>query len=282
MGSAIASFPALVLAGHGTRDAAGQAVSAELVADVQRRVPGIRVVAAYIDNQRPYVAEALRRLAADGVPRVAVVPLLLTAATHSKTDVAAAVATVRADTRQLAIAYGRPLGPDTALLTAVEDRLAEAGVGADDPDVAVVLTAAGAADPDANADIAKTARLLWEGRGWAAVEPAYASATRPTVTEVVGRLRRLGTQRIAVVPYFLSPGYLAGRVAAQATAAGADVVTDVLGAHRAVSALVVDRYREALAGDIRMNCDTCLYRTPIRGRVAEVGKPLVPRREVVG
>jgi sirohydrochlorin cobaltochelatase len=282
MGSAIASFPALVLAGHGTRDAAGQAVSAELVADVQRRVPGIRVVAAYIDNQRPHVTEALGRLATDGVPRVAVVPLLLTAATHSKTDVAAAVSTARADTPQLSIAYGRPLGPDAALLTAVEERLAEAGVGADDPDVAVVLTAAGAADPDANADIAKTARLLWEGRGWAAVEPAYASATRPTVSEVVGRLRRLGAPRIAVVPYFLSPGYLAGRVAAQATAAGADVVTDVLGAHRAVSALVVDRYREALAGDIRMNCDTCLYRAPIRGRVAEVGKPLVPRREVVG
>jgi sirohydrochlorin cobaltochelatase len=102
------------------------------------------------------------------------------------------------------------------------------------------------------------------------------------VTDVVGRLRRLGTQRIAVVPYFLSPGFLAGRVVAAAEAAGADVVTDVLGPHPAIASLVVDRYREALAGDIRMNCDTCLYRSPLRGRVAEVGAPLVPRREVVG
>ena len=282
MGATIASFPALVLAGHGTRDPAGQAVAAELVAAVQRLVPGIRVVPAYVDNQQPTVAGALRELAERGTTRAAVVPLLLTAATHGKIDIAAAVDQARAEWPQLSVGYGRPLGPHPALLDAVTDRLGAAGCSTGDEGLGVVLTAAGASDPDANADIAKTARLLWERNRWCAVEPAFASATRPTVGEAVTRLRRLGVPRVAVAPYFLAPGFLAARVAADAAAAGADIVSDVIGAHTAVAHLVVDRYREALAGDIRMNCDTCAHRLPFRDRAAQVGLARAPREEVVG
>ena len=278
MGATVASFPAFVLAGHGTRDPAGQAVAAELVEAVRRLVPGIRVVPAYVDDQPPAVPAALERLAEQGVTRAAVVPLLLTAATHSKTDVAAAVHAARAAHPQLALSYGRPLGPHPALLTALTDRLAEAGVDPDDAGTAVVLAAAGAADPDANADVAKTARLLWEGHGWWGVEPAFASATRPGVAEVVARLRRLGVPRVVVAPYFLTPGRLAGRVVRQAYDAGTDHVAPVVGAHPAVAGLLVDRYREALRNEVTMNCDTCLHRAPFRGRAAAVGAPLTARR----
>ena len=278
MGATVASFPALVLAGHGTRDPAGQAAAADLVEAVRRRVPGIRVVPAYVDHQRPGVGEALAGLAAAGVTRAAVVPLLLTAASHSKTDVAAAVHTARSASTSLTVSYGRPLGPHPALLTALEDRLAEVGVDPDDADTAVVLAAAGATDPDANADVAKTARLLWEGRGWFAVEPAFASATRPTVPEAVSRLRRLGVARVVVAPYFLAPGHLTDRVVRQAYDTGTDRVARVIGDHPAVAGLVVDRYREALRNEVGMNCDTCLHRAPFRGRAHAVGAPLTVRR----
>jgi sirohydrochlorin cobaltochelatase len=281
VGAALASFPALVLAGHGTADPAGQAVAGELTAAVRRLVPGIPVVAAYLDHQPPDVGTALATLATAGVTRAVVVPLLLTAATHSKTDVALAVARARAALPGLMVSYGRPLGPHPALLAAALDRLAEAGVDADDPDTAVVLAAAGAGDPDANADIAKTARLLWEGRGWAGVEPAFASATRPSVHTVVQRLRRLGIPRVVVVPYFLAPGRLTARVIRQAYDAGGDTVTAVVGAHPAVAGLVVDRYREALRNEVSMNCDTCLHRAPSPRRPAAVGAPLAARHGAV-
>lgn len=282
VGSTVASFPALVLAGHGTRDPEGQATTAELVAAVQRRLPGIRVVPAYVDNQSPGVRGTLAGLVDAGVTRAAVVPLLLTAATHSKTDIAAAVSAARTELPRLAVSYGRPVGPHPAALRALDDRLHEAGAAPDDPETAVVLAAAGAADPDANAEVAKVARLLWEGHGWYAVEPAFASATRPGVSEVVGRLRRLGVARVAVAPYFLAPGFLAGRVARQALAAGADVVSRPIGAHDGLVDVLVERYREALSGDIRMNCDTCRYRAPMRGVGEAVGAPLAVRREAVG
>lgn len=266
----VAPFPALVVAGHGTRDPAGQAVAGRLVAAVQRALPGIDVQPAYVDNQAPGVRTALGRLAAEGTTRAAVVPLLLSAAGHSKTDVAAAVRSARRELPGLTVAYGRPLGPHPLLLDAVRDRLAAAGVRADDPDTAVVLAAAGAADPDANADVAKVARLLWEGTGWYAVEPAFASATRPSVPTAVTRLRRLGVPRVVVAPYFLAPGFLVRRVRAQVTEAGTDVVSDVLGEHDSVVRLVVERYREALAGDIRMSCDTCVHRGALIPRRTEV------------
>jgi cobalt/nickel transport system ATP-binding protein len=35
----------------------------------------------------------------------------------------------------------------------------------------------------------------------------------------------------------------------------------------------LDRYREALAGDARMNCDLCAYRVPLPGREDRVAAP---------
>jgi sirohydrochlorin cobaltochelatase len=54
------------------------------------------------------------------------------------------------------------------------------------------------------------------------------------------------------------------------------VVAAPLGAAEEIARLVVERYDEAIAGDIRMNCDACLYRTPFRGRELLVGAPQVP------
>jgi sirohydrochlorin cobaltochelatase len=44
----------------------------------------------------------------------------------------------------------------------------------------------------------------------------------------------------------------------------------------ALADLVVERYREALAGDIRMNCDTCAYRVLLPGFEDKLGAPQTP------
>jgi sirohydrochlorin cobaltochelatase len=158
------------------------------------------------------------------------------------------------------------------LLEALELRLAEAGVPAD---AAVVLAAAGAADPDANAEVAKVARLLWERRSagradQAPVEAAYTTATAPDVPTAVRRLRLLGAPSVAVAPYFLAPG----RLPAAARAADPDVITaGVLGDCDPVADLVVQRYQEGLAGIAAAPCDTCFYRHPWPGREHYAGAP---------
>ncbi len=260
----------LLAVAHGSRDPASQQGVEALLALARSQRPGLRTAAAYVDNASPSIRRALADLTADGVDDVVVLPLLLTPASHSKTDVAASVQAGRRAHPTLRLRYGRPLGPHPVLVDVLDARLVEAGALPTDP---VVLVAGGALDPDANAQVAATARLLWEGRSRPSVDIAFASTTRPTVPEALERLRRLGHDRAAVARYFLGPGALPRLVARQArTVDGLEVVVSApLGATDGVASLLLGRFDEAQHGDIRMNCDVCLYRAPMPGREAAVG-----------
>ncbi|MCU1672769.1 MAG: sirohydrochlorin chelatase [Frankiales bacterium] len=257
---------------HGSRDEAAQDVVRGLLAGAAALRPGLRTADAYVDNASPSVRNALQALVADGADDVVVLPLLLTSATHSKTDVAAAVRTGHPGLR---LRYGRPLWPSAALVEVLARRLREADARPEDP---VVLVAGGSADPDANAQVAAAARLLWEGREWPSVDVAFASTTRPTVPEALERLRLLGSGRVAVSRFFLAPGYLPRLVERQATSVpGLEVVlAEPLGVSDELSALVLERYDEARGADLRMNCDVCMYRTALPGRENRVGAAQVP------
>jgi sirohydrochlorin cobaltochelatase len=144
----------------------------------------------------------------------------------------------------------------------------------------VVLVGRGSTDPDGNAEVAKVARLLWEGRGYADVGLSFVSLAEPAVPAALERARRLGAERIVVAPYFLFAGVLPDRVTAQAGTfaeqhPGVDVrVAGLIGACDELAGL--ERYAEALRGDIRMNCDTCAYRIAMPGFADKVGQPQTP------
>ncbi len=207
------------------------------------------------------------------------VPLMLSAAGHAKGDIPAALARERARHPGLTWTYGRPLGPHPALLELLAARIAAVS-GPGTP--AVLLVGRGSTDPDANADVVKTARLLWEGRDYPLAETAFVSLARPDVTEGLERCRLLGARQIVVARYFLFPGVLPDRVAEQAAGyaaahPGLDIrCADVLGDCDEIAALVCERYQEALSGDIRMNCDVCVYRIAMPGFEHRVGEPQHP------
>ena len=260
----------LLAVGHGSKDPDSQAGVQALLSLASAQRPGLRTAAAYVDNASPSIRTALAELVADGVRDVAVLPLLLTPASHSKTDVAASVQAGRLEHPGVRLRYGRPLGPHPVLVDVLAHRLAEAGARDEDP---VVLVAGGALDPDANAQVAATARLLFEGRSWPSVDLAFASTARPTVPQALERLRAGGARRVSVSRYFLGPGFLPRLVERQARSVqGLDVVVSApLGPTEGLASLLLDRFDEALTGDIRMNCDVCLYRVPLPGREAAVG-----------
>jgi sirohydrochlorin cobaltochelatase len=268
----------LLTVAHGTAERAGIAELDALTDEIRSLAPGLRVELSYVDHEPPSVSGALSALAGEGVP-VVVVPLLLVAASHSKSDIAGALQRARVADPGFRVVYGRPLGAHPLLLDVLAERIAEVGAS---PSTAVLLVSAGSADPDANAEIPRIARLLWERRGvpglvgvTGPVEVAYASATSPTVPEALERLRLLGHTDVVVAPYFLAPGRFTAAVAADAAAGGARMA-DVLGAHPGVARTVLARYEEAIAGDIRMNCDTCMYRVAWPGKERRVGTPQRP------
>ncbi len=231
------------------------------------------------------MADAVTRLIPAGVTHpgpMAAVPLVLTAAGHGKGDIPAALARELVRHPGLSCRYGRPLGPHPVLQDLVAARIDAALAGAPRQDTWVVLAGRGSTDPDANAEVAKVARLLWEGRGYASVEYSFISLAEPSVPAAIDRARRLGARRVVVAPYFLFSGVLPDRVTAQARefAAGhgrLDIrVAGLIGDCDELAGLVLARYDEALRGDIRMNCDTCAYRVALPGFTDKVGRPQVP------
>jgi sirohydrochlorin cobaltochelatase len=268
-----AAGPALLLVAHGSRDPAAGAVHRRLVERVRALAPAVGVSLAYLDHASPSVTAALAGHGEAGQP-VVVVPLLLSAAAHAKGDIPGALRVAVERHPGFQVRYAPVLGPHPSLLSLLARRLDEAGVPAS---AAVVLAAAGSADPDANAEVARTARLLWEWRGGPPVEAAFASATVPTVAEAVARLRLLGYGSVAVASYFLAPGRLPAAV--RAAAAGLPV-TEPLGDSPEVAALVLERYRavgDPVGDRARLaltNCDTCQYRSAWPGRESRVGAPV--------
>lgn len=279
--------PALLIAGHGTRDEAGAEAFRDFVRELGRRHPELPVAGGFIELSPPPLGDAVTELVEQGVRRFAAVPLMLVSAGHAKGDIPAALAREKERHPGISYTYGRPLGPHPSLLAVLERRLDEALGGTvrtpeDRADVTVLLVGRGSTDPDANAEVHKAARLLWEGRGYAGVETAFVSLAAPDVPSGLDRCVKLGARRIVVLPYFLFTGILPDRVRQQTegwAAAHPDVEVrsaDVIGPEPELLDLVMERYREAIKGDVRMNCDSCVYRIALPGFEDKVGLPQQP------
>jgi sirohydrochlorin ferrochelatase len=258
---ASADYPPLVAVAHGSKDPRAAATVSELLAVVAARAAdatggGVDVRAAFLDHCAPSLPQVLSALDGGRTHSCIVVPLLLTAAYHSTSDIPAqlAAASSAADGGALDVRRAGTLGPHPLLLAALERRLREAGVAldtaADRARTSVVLAAAGSSDPAANATIADLAADWQRDRGWRAVVPAYASAAGPSPAEAVAGLRAAdggADGPVVVATYLLAPGYFADKVRAPSAEAGASAVSAVLGAAPEVADVVLARYRAAAA-----------------------------------
>jgi sirohydrochlorin cobaltochelatase len=276
-------LPMLVV-GHGTRSDSGVAEFNAFMGRLQRRrdAPYRAAAGGFIELSRPPVTEAVASLVDQGHRDLIALPLVLVAAGHGKGDIPAALVREQVRHPGMTYSYGRPLGPHPALLDILEQRIEKVLAGSERADTHVLLVGRGSTDPDANAEIAKVARLLWEGRGYAGVEPCFVSLADPGVPAGLEKLRRLGASRIIVAPYFLFPGVLPDRIVSQSEAFALEHpnmsidVAELIGDCDELADLVVERYLEAVTGDIRMNCDTCIYRTAMPGFGDRVGQSQRP------
>ena len=246
----------LVAVAHGSRDPRAAATVSELLAVVRYRavawgLGGLDVRAAFLDHCAPSLPQALSA-AGDGA--CVVVPLLLTAAYHSKSDIPAQLAAASAAV-PLDVSCADTLGPHPLLLAALERRLSEAGVPVGDPAArsrtSVVLAAAGSSDPAANATIAALAARWQATRGWHAVVPAHASAAGPRPDEAVRALLAGGAPGpVVVATYLLAPGYFADKIRAAGLSAGAAAVSPALGAAPDIADVVLERYLAAVPAEL--------------------------------
>jgi sirohydrochlorin cobaltochelatase len=278
---ATSSDPGLLIVGHGSRDPRGAGEFHELVSLVRDRVP-VPVEGGFIELSRPPISECVNRLKGSGAREISAVPLMLLAAGHAKDDIPATLAREKMSHPDLDFHYGRALGVRPELLELMDERISAFVSEEEKEETAVLIVGRGSSDPDANSDLAKMARLFFEGRPYPLVETAFVSLAPPSVPEALERCRRLGARRVAVFSYFLFTGVLEERIREQSEVFASENLdievryAGYFGPDARVAALILDRYRESFEGDIRMNCDVCVHRVALPGFEEKVGAPATP------
>ncbi|MFO1422718.1 MAG: sirohydrochlorin chelatase [Candidatus Competibacteraceae bacterium] len=277
------SPPAVLLIGHGTRLAAGVAEFRALADQLRQALPDRTCLAGFLELVEPDLPEALEQLRRQGFRQVTALPALLLAAGHVKNDIPAILHAFQAEHPEMRITFGADLGIHPHLLQVARERIESAetefGPDYDRRDTLLMVIGRGGSDPDANSNVSKITRMLWEGMGFGWAETAYTAVAAPLMAEALERTHRLGFRRLVVFPYLLFTGRLVEQV--RATVAvhrerhpeAQAVVAPYLNTHPLVVKTFLERLIEAEAGEAHMNCQFCPYRTPIVGREAWRGAP---------
>ncbi len=273
----------IMVCGHGSRDVDAVTEFQSVADGIRARLPQYDVDSGFLEFATPIIRERLEALRQRGNKRIIAVPGMLFAAGHVKTDLPSVINTYAAQHPDLEITYGRDLGLDMKLIRAAGDRVREAMATAGDhisrQETLLVVVGRGASDPDANSNIAKVCRLLWEGLGFGWAEVAFSGVTFPLVEPGLQHAAKLGYKRIIVFPYFLFTGILVRRIYHYTDEVAAQhpeiefVKAPYLNDHPLVLDAFADRVGEALDGANNMNCQMCVYREQVLGFEAHVGLP---------
>ncbi|MGH3877392.1 MAG: sirohydrochlorin chelatase, partial [Actinophytocola sp.] len=176
--------PPLVAVAHGSRDPRSAATVAALVDVVRAQAPSLEVRTAFLDLSAPRLPDVLAALHGAGHRDVVVVPLLLGKAFHARVDLPAMIAEATGRLPHLSVSMADVLGPDDRLPAVALRRLLATGVRPGDPELGVILAAAGSSHAPANRAVSAVA-ATWAASGtslgWAGVEAAFASTARPDV-----------------------------------------------------------------------------------------------------
>ena len=270
---------AVLLCGHGSRDPEAIREFEAAAAALRPRLAKFGFAVGYLEFARPTIRDGLASLAARGARRILAIPAMLFAANHVKNDLPWEMNSFVADNPGIDVRLGRDLGIEAKLLRAASDRIAAAAADLriSRAESLLLVVGRGTNDPDANSNISKLARMLWEGMGLGWAEAAFSGVAHPRVDAALTRAAGLGFRRIIVFPYFLFTGVLVKRIYAQ-TDAVAGLFPDIefvkalyLRDHEGVLDVFGERVGELRDSQPAMNCQLCKYRTQIIGYEGDAG-----------
>jgi sirohydrochlorin cobaltochelatase len=261
-----------LLIGHGTRDNDGRQSLLDFAAAYQALDSSRPVLPCFLELTGPTIQEGVDQCVEQGYTDLSVLPVLLFAARHNKFDVTNELDRARQRHPQVTFHYGRHFGITPGILELWRSRLAELDQISHNPNhisrenTVLLFVGRGSSDPDANGDVFKMARILWEGSGYQTVETCFIGITHPRLEEGFRRARLYQPQRIIVLPYFLFTGLLVKKIfeiAAdqQRWYPGVEIVClPEMGLHPQLFQVLREREIETQLGQVQMNCEMCKFR----------------------
>ena len=271
----------VLVCGHGSRDSEAVEEFQAVAHGLKERLPKYVTDWGFLEFATPVIRTGLDALRSKGISKVLAIPGMLFAAGHAKNDIPSVLNAYQLQYPELEISYARELGIDLKLIRAagerVEDALQKAGDKVSREDTLLVVVGRGASDPDANSNVSKVTRMLWEGLGIGWAETAYSGVTFPLVEPGLEHATRLGYKRIVVFPYFLFTGILVKRIYHFTDIVAAKhpdidfIKASYLNDHPLVLDAFAERVEEIRNGVNNMNCKLCKYREKFLGFENEVG-----------
>jgi sirohydrochlorin cobaltochelatase len=271
----------VMVCGHGSRDEGAVTQFARVADGLRKLMPDTPVEYGYLEFATPIIRNGLDKLRDQGVTRILAVPGMLFAAGHVKNDIPSVLNTYAAQNEGVTIELGKELGIDPKMMHAAGARIQEALDAASDDvslhETMLVVVGRGASDPDANGNVAKVMRQLWEGFGFGWGETVYSGVTFPLVEPGLEHAAKLGFKRIIVFPYFLFTGILIDRIYEHTDRVAKRhpeiefIKASYLNDHPMVIETFKERVEQILTGDTAMNCGMCKYRTQVLGFEDQVG-----------
>jgi sirohydrochlorin cobaltochelatase len=274
--------PAILIVGHGSRDVEGTQEFHTLVELFAHQDPTRIVTCGFLEFAQPVIQEGVDHCVQRGAQIVTVLPGMLMAAGHAKNDIPSEVQEARRRYPDVAFHYGRHLHLHANIIELCRLKIAEVETQTAPrarQDTLLLVVGRGSSDPDANADVQKLARLLWEGMGFGWAAACYIGVTTPLLPEALVRCSRMGFARIVVFPFFLFTGILEKRIrrlTAEFAAQHAELevlCAGYLNTHPLLLEVFEERSEEAVHGSPNMNCELCKYRVQLPGFETAVGQP---------
>lgn len=213
---------AILLVGHGTRDARGAAEFLELARRLGERFGATPVRPCFLELVEPTIDAAVAEMVATGVRRIVVAPVLLFAAGHAKRDIPAAVQAAirhgagerRASGEEIAWVQTEALECHPTVLALSTQRYAEAlaGFPRESEDTCLVLVGRGSCEADATNAMRRFAAMRGETSGAARCETAFIAMAEPKYPDVLRAAGERGHARIVVQPHLLFEGELLAKL----------------------------------------------------------------------
>lgn len=262
----------LLMIGHGTRNDRGKQTFVDFVETYKQLDTSRPVIPCFLELTKPTIQEGVEACVKQGYTDITALPILLFAARHNKFDVTNELDRSRLPYPQLKLNYGRHFGITPKIIELWRERLAELDQPHHNPrsidreDTVLLFVGRGSSDPDANGDVCKLARTIWEGSGYKTVETCFIGITHPRLEEGFRRAYLYQAKRIIVLPYFLFTGTLMEKIAnltAQQEAQHPEIdfaSLPEMGIAPQLLEIVREREIEAQLGQVAMNCEMCKFR----------------------
>jgi sirohydrochlorin cobaltochelatase len=265
----------LLAIGHGTRNDRGRQTFIDFVETYQKLDTSRPVIPCFLELTEPTILEGVEACVKQGYTDITALPILLFAARHNKFDVTNELDRARSPYPQINFSYGRHFGITPKIIELWRDRLQALDQPEHNPrnisreDTVLLFVGRGSSDPDANGDVCKLARIMWEGSGYKTVETCFIGITHPRLEEGFRRAYLYEAKRVIVLPYFLFTGTLMEKIF-DLTAQQEELHPEIDFAclpEMGIASQLLEVFRareiEAQLGQVAMNCEMCKFRLAV-------------------